>query len=320
MRALFFSLFLFLPLSGLNVEPFSSSAITYEFSGGRFGDNLTAYANAKWLSYKYGIPLIYRPFPLANELHIEEEETLIFSEALKSKFNRFVTLKNKKKFEPHALPPVLYSLLFFTEAIPNNNYKTHVNFDLPAWNDPGFKSLLQRLLQPKETYSPIESPEGAIRVALHVRTGIGSDAVGWTRDLMKARHCHIWDLKFPEYEYYKNQIEWLLSYFPGETLFVHLFTDHPEPEKIVKRLENDLQGQPVLFSYRSSCNRHILNVVEDFYQMSTFDCMVRGASQLSFIAEKIGNFHVCISPKKSTLRNGFVTITEVTISLPKGGR
>ncbi|HEV7737800.1 MAG TPA: hypothetical protein VGO47_10580, partial [Chlamydiales bacterium] len=54
-----FSLF----LHSLCANPDSTQAITYEFSGGRFGDNLLAYFHAKWVSYKYNIPFFYKEFP-----------------------------------------------------------------------------------------------------------------------------------------------------------------------------------------------------------------------------------------------------------------
>ena len=44
------------------------SAVTYEFSNGRFGDNLLTYFHAKWISYQAGIPLLYKPFPYAEQL------------------------------------------------------------------------------------------------------------------------------------------------------------------------------------------------------------------------------------------------------------
>ncbi|MFA5306719.1 MAG: hypothetical protein WC365_04680, partial [Candidatus Babeliales bacterium] len=52
------------------------SAVTYGLSGGRFGDNLLCYVHAKWISYKYHIPLLYFPFEYSSHLVFDEAELL----------------------------------------------------------------------------------------------------------------------------------------------------------------------------------------------------------------------------------------------------
>ena len=55
----------------------SESYITYEFFGGRFGDCLLSYLHAKWLSYKYQLPLLYKPFKYSSDLCLDAKEQLI---------------------------------------------------------------------------------------------------------------------------------------------------------------------------------------------------------------------------------------------------
>jgi len=50
------------------------SMITYGLSGSRFGDGLISYMHAKWLSFKYDIPLLYTPFPQSDYLRLAHME------------------------------------------------------------------------------------------------------------------------------------------------------------------------------------------------------------------------------------------------------
>src|SRR5438105_15457461 len=80
MKNIFF-IFLISALS-ICIADESNNAITWQANGGRFGDNLLSYARAKWLSYKYNIPVLYQPFPYADELLLHENEALYTPECL----------------------------------------------------------------------------------------------------------------------------------------------------------------------------------------------------------------------------------------------
>ena len=49
-------------------QAISANGITYSFSGGRFGDNLESYSNARWFSYKHSFEFYYRPFRYSEML------------------------------------------------------------------------------------------------------------------------------------------------------------------------------------------------------------------------------------------------------------
>jgi hypothetical protein len=44
------------------------AAIAYDFSGGRFGDNLLTYLHGLWIAYTYDIDLVYKPFEFSDQL------------------------------------------------------------------------------------------------------------------------------------------------------------------------------------------------------------------------------------------------------------
>ena len=56
-------------LSMLTVYP---AAVTYDFSGGRLGDNLISFSHVLWASYKYEVPLLYRSFKYSDMLRLHE--------------------------------------------------------------------------------------------------------------------------------------------------------------------------------------------------------------------------------------------------------
>ncbi|NDD99733.1 hypothetical protein EB008_05520, partial [bacterium] len=51
-------------------------AVTYDYDKkARLGDNLMCYLHAKWVSYKNGIPILYKPFPYSDLFTFDEVET-----------------------------------------------------------------------------------------------------------------------------------------------------------------------------------------------------------------------------------------------------
>ncbi len=56
-------------LSMLTVYP---AAVTYDFSGGRLGDNLISFSHVLWASYKYEVPLLYRSFKYSDQLQLHK--------------------------------------------------------------------------------------------------------------------------------------------------------------------------------------------------------------------------------------------------------
>ena len=56
------------------VSSVKAAGVTYTFSGGRFGDNLISYLHAKWVAYRAGVPLLYKPFGYSGMLVMDEEE------------------------------------------------------------------------------------------------------------------------------------------------------------------------------------------------------------------------------------------------------
>lgn len=193
----------------------NSSAILCKPNRGRLGDKLICYSKAKWLSYKFNIPMFYLPFNYSDQLRLHEQETIYLPQ-----FDRlFSSIVN--------LP-----INFTGTLIPNNNtlyiayWKIKANVD---WDDVLFLEQLRHDICPRFTLNKIIAPTGCISVAAHVRNGGGFYA-----DSAQIREER--PLQFVSEEFFIEQIERLAEMFPEQNLYVHIFTDHQKPIKIKKKI------------------------------------------------------------------------------------
>ncbi|MFC1842073.1 hypothetical protein ACFLYU_00235 [Candidatus Dependentiae bacterium] len=291
----------------------NTSAITYKL-GGRLGDQLITYIKAKWLSYKYNIPLYFSFSKYLGELKISKID-LEFNEEIKRKFNKVLYLKiagsrlrnskygyggrSQSKFnmiEPEA--NVLYV----------SNHYANVNID---WNDKNFIKELKRTICPIEKIDKPEIPESCISVAVHVRKGGGIDLPL----CLKQYADKLWPLKFPPDEYYIVQIRKLYKMLNKSSLHVHIFTDDRNPKRIVEKYKKELNIGNITFSCREKGNSHGKNVVEDLILMTYYDCQIRSLSNFAIIPDIIGDFFVVIYPEHGYWRNNKLIIDKVKVRI-----
>jgi hypothetical protein len=284
-------------------------AVTYTFSQGRFGDQLLAYMHAKWISYRYDVPLIYLPFDYSKFLLLDKVEN-----QNKSKFSiptKKIILGNGVVVNPKEKGVILYVVKYFPESAFEIPYHKGPIFEVD-WKNPGFRAELKRLISPLLSMPPIDIPPGRIPVAAHIRKGGGYDVPGgkYARrsDLTYAR-----PEKFPPHEYYVEQIKTLYKLFNEKPLYVHIFTDDKIPTQIVEAFQQDLAGLNIVFGCRDRKNAHDRNVLEDFFAMAKFDALIRPDSNYSITAEKIADFKIVISPAHISWENDRPVIDKVNI-------
>ncbi len=262
------------------------SRITYQLSEDGFGSHLMSYIHAKWISYTNKIPLLYKPFPYANQLKLHEEEQR-YDESRKKTWEQAVTIKQEN--EVHYMDPskTLYIVPFFKEPVGENLYrKDPARFEID-WNDQNFKKILQEACTPLKSVDTLKIPKGHISVAVHVRRMQGTETTALRKEIM---------LKFPSEAYYMKQIQRIYKTFQGMPLFVYVFTNAPNPGELVNLFERELKLPNVIYACRPSGNHAKSGVLEDFINMSKFDCLIRPESSLSIAAEAIGNHKIVIKP------------------------
>jgi hypothetical protein len=249
-----------------------SSAVTFELNGGRFGDNLLSYSRAKWLSYQYGIPLMLYPFPYSDQLVLYEQEQMLCIDD----FDRVVRLPSSDK----------YTLKKDNNTLYINHWRTKVSLN---WNDSIFIAELKKLIAPRYEMQKVVIPQGYVSVAVHVRNGGGYGA----DTPQEQERC---PLRFVPDEFFIAQIERIARMFQGQQLYVYIFTDHKQPAVLAEKFSNALSNENIIIDYQKAENGHNMNVLEDFFSMMQFDCLIRPGSHFSRFVERLGQAQLSIYP------------------------
>ncbi len=272
--------------------------VTYGFSGGRFGDNLISYAHAKWISYKYGIPLLYKSFPYSDQLVLHKSE-IPFDNVR----NRKIIRLSRQDMRIDVNKDVIYEVPYFSEFAWDRNmsYNEHAMIYFPVdWHDTLFMNQLRSMIKPINRFQEPDLPENKITVALHIRRGGGFDpALSYDHKGPRPAQFvdHIFPLKFPPLPFYVEHLKKLSEQYNNQPLYVFIFTDDQEPEKLVNSLNSELKDYPnIEYDYRKSGNHHTRNVLEDMFAMTRFDCLIRPLSNYSFWAGKLKSFEFELCP------------------------
>ena len=286
--------------------PRGGNGITYSLHKGRLGDNLCAYLHAKWLAYKYGLPLYYRSFHYSKQFCFAEEHEPLKKHHKKFK-NRIKTADEKEINAGQS--SALFTVPFFPEnteyIFESGNHFTWVPAFEVDWDDPGFKEEIRKSLKPKEPVFTPDLPNDSLTVAVHVRRGGGFDSLQETQRV---------PLKFPPDSYYIQQIERIAKIFKDHRLYVYILTDDLDPKAIASKYQAALNHPNIRFDYRKDNNGPSANVLEDFFFMQKFDCLVICQSNYSLMASKLADFALVITPTHPTRISDEVVIDEVKLS------
>ncbi len=288
-----------LQVDSQNEVSLCKKGVSYIHSGGRFGDQLIGYLHAKWISYKYKIPLLYKPFAFSDQLVVHH---------LEKRFNQESTVYYDQVIYPHpnALidydEPIsaLYVIPYFPECVQERCSGVYYAFQVD-WNDPGFRKEIKRCIKPLYFRTSLQLPKDYITVAVHVRTGGGYDGTNVGE---------VFPLKVPPHSFYMEQIQRIYEIFNGSPLYAYIFTDDKDPAAIAHYYKNFLNNADIEFGYRQEANSHDANVLEDFFEMTKFDCLIRPESNYSICASKIADYKVMITPSHSVLIGNTIYIDE----------
>lgn len=267
------------------------TAVTYEFSGGRLGDNLITYLHAKWISYKYEIPLLYKPFDYSDEFLFDETESK-YSIKHTRKYQRTVLLGREQTVSNNQLKSTLYIVPYFPESACERVYfkdrhGAYFPYFQVDWKDKKFRALAFEMLKPKKAIRLCECPKDKTTIAIHVRTGGGFDAQNLS---------FIQPIKCPPETFYLEQLTTICELLPDEELYFHIFTDDRNPAQIANRFQSYLGEERAHFAYRQEGNFHNQNVLEDLFSMMQFDCLIRPESSYSILASILKDYKILIHP------------------------
>jgi hypothetical protein len=292
-----------------------SNAITYHsYEESRTGDHLIGYSHAKWVSYKYKVPLFYKPFAYSDELllssayKLSTKDTKRFSKIIVLKRPQNIAQIKKDKNILYVLPP------FFPEVEDAGQWS---KFDI-NWDDPQFLSELKKEIKPRRALKLVHIPSGYISIAVHIRTGRGYDfPLSNTQGPAPSNTVNGWNpLRWPPLAYYIRQIKDIYTMLHKKPLYVYLFTDDPNPAMLAKKIKQSLNNSAIKLNFRGKRNHHSRNVLEDLFSITKFDYLIRGESNFSFIAEKLGNFKMIVKPSKYHWHRGILVIDKVLFKFP----
>lgn len=290
------------PFLQADENPLSSCGVTYTFSGGRLGDNLLAYLHAKWISYKYELPLYYKPFPFSEEFILSDVE-LPYKKELATSFPALKTLKEEKDLLTKSVKGTLWTIPYFPESKVELATGQWIYFPVD-WEDEGFKTVIRQVIVPKNPFHYTPLPTDKVTVAVHVRKGGGIDPVS----------CHPdWPFKFPPDSYYIEQIKRIHDIFKGEPLYVYLFTDDLNPQRIAEKYQKAVGRTNIEYAFRKEGNTPTNNILEDLFDMIRYDCLIRGDSNFAIIASKLTDYKVLIKPAHHFKKKGIVVIDKVDV-------
>lgn len=278
------------------------NAITYSFSGGRLGDNLISYLHAKWISYQYKLPLLYQPFQFSDQFNLHDLEQPmgdLFT------FRNVVTIKNEN--EIYTRPN---STLFIIPFFPESKYEfetldlQHLPYFKVIWDNPDFQNELIQCLTPKQPVNTINLPKNCITVGVHVRRGGGWDGPGMHKAL---------PLKFPPDTYYIQQIDRIARTFYKQPLYIYVMTDDLNPQSIVDEYKKYLNYPNVTYACRTADNNHYSNILEDFFSITKFDCLILPQSNFSVVASKLSDYLFIATPNHANITHEKPVIDDITI-------
>lgn len=295
----------FIPFNLTSVSP----SVTYETTQSRFGDNLISYFHAKWISYKYNIPLLYKPFIYSDQLqmHVKEKR---YSEKDAKAFDKMITLGRNNSVDINSLFSTLYLSPYFPES--KWELKNCLNYSGGPWDyfeidwsDPGFKKALQETVSPLHFKPHFPLPVDRISVAVHVRRGGGFDDAN-------VRKC--FPLKFLPDSFFISQIKNIYNLLDQTPLYVYIFTDDPRPERLMQMYQRKLPNMDIQWDCRKSKNNEYTNVLEDFFALTQFDCLIHSESNYSLCASKISDYLISIYADSFKMVNNKVVIDHIKVT------
>lgn len=271
------------------------SAITYDFSGGRLGDNLVSYFHAKWLAREFELPFLYKSFQFSNYFMLSELDQYFSNELI---FAHGIRIGSKYQAKNTA-ESTLITVPYFPESVCEYDF-AHVRDSFHYyvdWEDPLFKKEVIDCLQPKNPLKIPSIPPGYISVAVHVRRGgaFEDSSVGQRNDPQK----------FPPDNYYTSQLQFISELFKDQPIYVYIFTDDLQPEVIAKNYAAAIKNPNAVFDWNKNRNvgSDINEILSDFYFMGKFDCLIRSASNFSIMSSQLGDYAFIIAPGHRTQVN-----------------
>lgn len=290
---------------------YAESGVTYALNRGRFGDHITSYINAKWVSYRYHLPLLYKKFKFSDQLQLDDQE---------KPFGNSVSYKKTMSIGKNQIPDfteaaTLYIIPYFPHYPKSLKEQQRMYPLVIDWSDHLFITMLRSLICPKKPLELPILPTNHVNIALHIRTGGGYDHMSYNEPKNRLCSDRGLPLNHPREEFYVRQLTWLLQHFENKNVYVYVFTDDQNPDLLCENLRKNFNKKTIIFDCRKFDNKHDKNVLEDFFAMQLFDCIICPNSSYSITAAKMGYNAVTIFPTAYEWHENNLIMTRVKIDI-----
>ena len=278
-------------------------AVTYDFSAGRFGDNLISYLHAKWYAFQEGIPVIYKPFFLSSHLMLDELEMRY--EQLPTEPRIRCYLGRPSQRVPNT--SVIYICPYFPEEpTERSDPRYFCQFDVD-WKNSAFRKVARSMLAPKRELQLTKPPASVRSIAIHWREGGGYDTPNVFREI---------PLKFPPGAFYQQCFRRALDRLAGEAVYCHVFTDALNPVPLIAQLQDVLRPtDQVTFGWRKERNGPHTNILEDFFSLFEFEILIRPQSNFSIVPSLLNDYVAVYEPTSFSIEpDGAIHIDQIKIS------
>lgn len=294
--------------AAISVQNLDASAITCS-GGGRLGDKLTVFIKTFYYAEKFGLTFLYPSVPYADKFAFSAAK----NRQMSYKECRYITQEQLDAPTFKVEPDLLYIL----------RYTAKDGKFVDELHDKKIIYAIKKLLAPRVPVRAFSVPKDCITVAVHVRKGSGTDVPPIAdseepvRDDKKNPSDKIWPTKFPPDSFYVDQIRKLSEIFNDRPLYIYLFTDDKNPEKLVKKYQSLLQKPSITFNYRKGTHNYSDSMIEDFFALTQFDCLIRPDSGFSRIPEFIGDHAITIYPEHATWQGNRLTVDTIIMKIKK---
>ena len=299
-----------------NVINSTPSAVTYQL-GDRLGDNLASYCHARWLSYIHKIDCVYTPF--------KESEALAFSRIHRSVILVRNGFRKVERFHPRGskIDPmnigiqkdanILYIVPYFPETRYDAVKEGLMHFDID-WNNEEFMKLIRSEISPIHPPAKLGLPNDRITVAVHVRRGSGPDQSKYNWNARKQPGTYFvenYPLRFPHDSFFIEQIRRLSEMLNDQPMYVHIFTDDKNAAALIEKYAKEVGKPNIIYNSRPNQTDHSAYILQDFFDMMSFDCIIRPESHYSQISSRLSRAKIVIRPEEFIWKNRDLIITKV---------
>ena len=281
-------------------------------NGGRLGDAILIYCKAKYLSYKFDIPLLCTRLPLFDQFSLSLYENMCHH----IDGNMFEA--REKILDCHTIPlfqqgAIAFDIDFYCQMRKmTDKFRAYVGcaeypfdwFKKKMVKYPDFGKELKRNLQLRDQNSRQEPvAKGAITVAVATRMGSGPDdeliaEQFFNSDSVIYRNEKYHPFKFVPQQFYIDQVKRLSALLQHRTMQIYFFVDKNKEytEKIL------VEWRKALYDYKNisiQCDMETnwqKRMLDDLYTMAHCDCLVRGCSHFAGIAQLAGDHKIIIGP------------------------